>query len=39
MGQILQSLELTRSVGTTTYRGVPEEVGAAIYGSGTWGKA
>jgi hypothetical protein len=39
MGQILQSLKLARSVGTTTYIGVPEEVDIALYGSGTWDKA
>jgi hypothetical protein len=38
-GQILQSLEPVRSVGTMVYRGVPEKVGASLYGSKTRDKA
>jgi hypothetical protein len=38
-GQILQSPESTRLVGTMTYRGVPKEVGIALYRSGTQDKA
>jgi hypothetical protein len=39
MGQILRSTEPARSVGTTACRGVPEEVGATLYRSGTLDKA
>jgi hypothetical protein len=35
IGQILQSLEPARSVGTTTYKGAPEEDGATLYRSRT----
>jgi hypothetical protein len=38
MGQILRSSELARSVGTTVYRGVPEEDGVALYRSETQDK-
>jgi protein tyrosine/serine phosphatase len=38
-GHILRSLESAESVGTTAYRGVLEEVGVALYRSGTWVKA
>jgi hypothetical protein len=38
-GQILQSLELAGSVGTTVYRGALEEDGASLYRFGTRDKA
>jgi hypothetical protein len=38
MGLILQSPEPAGSAGTMVYRGVPEEVGATLYGSGARGK-
>jgi hypothetical protein len=39
MGQILQSLEPSGSVGTMVYRGALEEDGASLYISGTRDKA
>jgi hypothetical protein len=39
MGLILRSPEPAGSAGTMVYRGVPEEVGATLYGSGARGKA
>jgi hypothetical protein len=39
MGQIFRSPQPARSAGTTTYRGISEEVGTTLYGLGTQGKA
>jgi hypothetical protein len=36
--EILQSPEPAESAGTTAYKGVPEEVGATLYGLRTWDK-
>jgi hypothetical protein len=38
-GEILQSPEPAGLVGTTVYRGTPEEAGAILYKSKTWDKA